>query len=185
VDLKRDFKKDQIELLKQIALARQACALELLGRQQLFERYTDDCIRATQQLAGQTAEDLLQKAAAAFTQQAFVSEKQDIEFRLSLTGKQLPTGAYRLFFFAVPLPTPPRIAKAAGVATSVNLNSSVDDLELSIRSANCLQAASIRTVRQLAAKTESQLMAIKNFGKKSLVEIKTVLAELGLHLKGK
>jgi DNA-directed RNA polymerase subunit alpha len=62
------------------------------------------------------------------------------------------------------------------------LNKSVDELELSVRSYNCLKNAHIRTLRDLVTKTEEQLLQTKNFGRKSLAEIKEVLAGFGLHL---
>ena len=62
------------------------------------------------------------------------------------------------------------------------LNQPVDLIELTSRSANCLKAAKINTVRELVAKTDLELKAIKNFGNKSLVEISEKLAEMGLSL---
>ena len=62
------------------------------------------------------------------------------------------------------------------------LNRPVDELELSVRSYNCLKNADIRTIRDLVQKTEPEMLKTKNFGKKSLHEIKEVLAEMGLTL---
>jgi DNA-directed RNA polymerase subunit alpha len=62
------------------------------------------------------------------------------------------------------------------------LDKSVDELELTVRSYNCLKNANIRTLRDLVTKTEEQLLRTKNFGRKSLAEITEVLAEMGLHL---
>lgn len=62
------------------------------------------------------------------------------------------------------------------------LNQPVDIIELSSRSANCLKAAQIHIVRDLVTKTDEELKAIKNFGNKSLDEIKEKLAEMGLSL---
>ncbi len=59
---------------------------------------------------------------------------------------------------------------------------SVDELELSVRSRNCLQNANINYIGQLAQKTESDMLKTKNFGRKSLKEIKEILAEMGLTL---
>ncbi len=59
---------------------------------------------------------------------------------------------------------------------------SVDELELSVRASNCLKTASIRTIADLVQRTESELLKTKNFGKKSLNEIKTILGEMGLSL---
>lgn len=62
------------------------------------------------------------------------------------------------------------------------LNMSVNEIELSVRAANCLNNANITTVGQLAVKTEAEMLKYRNFGKKSLNEIKDKLAELGLSL---
>ncbi len=59
---------------------------------------------------------------------------------------------------------------------------SVDELELSVRSANCLEHAQIRTIGELVQKTESEMLKTKNFGRKSLKEIKDILSEMGLSL---
>jgi len=63
-----------------------------------------------------------------------------------------------------------------------NLYRSVDELELSVRSANCLKNADIHKIYQLVSKTESEMLKTKNFGRKSLNEIKEVLTEMGLSL---
>jgi DNA-directed RNA polymerase subunit alpha len=63
-----------------------------------------------------------------------------------------------------------------------NLYRSVDELELSVRSANCLKNAEILKIYQLVQKTESEMLKTKNFGRKSLNEIKEVLTEMGLSL---
>src|ERR1700752_2041606 len=62
------------------------------------------------------------------------------------------------------------------------LNMSVNDIELSVRATNCLNSANITTVGQLALKTEAEMLKYRNFGKKSLNEIKEKLAALGLTL---
>jgi len=62
------------------------------------------------------------------------------------------------------------------------LNMSVNEIELSVRAANCLNNANITTVGQLAMKTEAEMLKYRNFGKKSLNEIKEKLAALGLGL---
>jgi DNA-directed RNA polymerase subunit alpha len=62
------------------------------------------------------------------------------------------------------------------------LNMSVNEIELSVRAANCLNNANITTVGELAQKTEADMLKYRNFGKKSLNEIKGKLAELGLAL---
>ncbi len=62
------------------------------------------------------------------------------------------------------------------------LNMSVNEIELSVRAANCLNNANITTVGQLAMKTEAEMLKYRNFGKKSLNEIKEKLSQLGLQL---
>jgi DNA-directed RNA polymerase subunit alpha len=63
-----------------------------------------------------------------------------------------------------------------------NLFKSVDELELSVRSANCLQNANIRLIGELVQRTEGEMLKTKNFGRKSLNEIKEVLASMDLEL---
>ena len=63
-----------------------------------------------------------------------------------------------------------------------NLFRSVEELELSVRSANCLQNANIHLIGELVQRTESEMLKTKNFGRKSLKEIKEILAEMGLSL---
>jgi DNA-directed RNA polymerase subunit alpha len=61
-----------------------------------------------------------------------------------------------------------------------NLDRSVDELELSVRSYNCLKNADIRTLRELVQKSEAEMLKTKNFGRKSLNEIKDILHSMGL-----
>jgi DNA-directed RNA polymerase subunit alpha len=63
-----------------------------------------------------------------------------------------------------------------------NLFRSVDELELSVRSANCLKHANIKYIGDLVQKTEAEILATKNFGRKSLNEIKEILTDMGLSL---
>jgi DNA-directed RNA polymerase subunit alpha len=63
-----------------------------------------------------------------------------------------------------------------------NLNKTVDELELSVRSYNCLKNADIKTILELVQKTEPEMLKTKNFGRKSLNEIKEILSRMGLHL---
>jgi DNA-directed RNA polymerase subunit alpha len=63
-----------------------------------------------------------------------------------------------------------------------NLFRTVEELELSVRSANCLQNASIRYIGELVQRTEAEMLKTKNFGRKSLKEIKEVLSEMDLSL---
>jgi DNA-directed RNA polymerase subunit alpha len=60
------------------------------------------------------------------------------------------------------------------------LKTRVDELELSVRSSNCLRAANIQTLEDLAQKTEAEMLKYRNFGRKSLTELSTILSELGL-----
>lgn len=62
------------------------------------------------------------------------------------------------------------------------LNKSIEELELSVRSANCLKIVKIKTIGQLARKKQEELLKIRNFGKKSLEEIKKILKNYGLFL---
>jgi len=63
-----------------------------------------------------------------------------------------------------------------------NLNRSVEELELSVRSYNCLKNANIQTIGELIQKSESEMLRTKNFGRKSLNEIKEILQSMGLSL---
>jgi len=63
-----------------------------------------------------------------------------------------------------------------------NLYRRVDELELSVRSANCLQNANIKYIGELCQKSEAEMLKTKNFGRKSLNEIKQILSEMGLSL---
>jgi DNA-directed RNA polymerase subunit alpha len=67
-------------------------------------------------------------------------------------------------------------------AFNENLFRNVDELELSVRSANCLKNADIRHIGELVQKTEQEMLKTKNFGRKSLNEIKEILSEMGLSL---
>lgn len=75
--------------------------------------------------------------------------------------------------------------EAAGEETrkiNENLYRSVDELELSVRSANCLKNANIRLIGDLVQRSEAEMLKTQNFGRKSLNEIKDILAEMGLTL---
>jgi DNA-directed RNA polymerase subunit alpha len=61
------------------------------------------------------------------------------------------------------------------------LDKSVEELELSVRSSNCLRAAEIKTIGELVQKPEAEMLKFRNFGRKSLKEIQDILAEMGLH----
>ncbi len=75
----------------------------------------------------------------------------------------------------------PIITKTAQPANE-NLDKSVDELELSVRSYNCLKNSDIKTIRDLVQKSEAEMLKTKNFGRKSLNEIKDILGTMGLGL---
>ena len=80
-----------------------------------------------------------------------------------------------------PEPVEEKIDKSAEVINE-NLSRSVEELELSVRSYNCLKNANIKTIGELVQKTESEMLKTKNFGRKSLNEIKEILHGMGLEL---
>lgn len=69
-----------------------------------------------------------------------------------------------------------------GAALNENLFKTVDSLELSVRAANCLENANIKYIGELVTKSEQEMLKTKNFGRKSLNEIKDILSEMGLSL---
>ncbi|MCA1988113.1 MAG: DNA-directed RNA polymerase subunit alpha [Desulfarculus sp.] len=79
-------------------------------------------------------------------------------------------------------PEPEKIEISEEPSLNDNLFRTVDELELSVRSANCLKNADIKYIGELVQKTESEMLKTKNFGRKSLNEIKEMLAEMGLSL---
>jgi DNA-directed RNA polymerase subunit alpha len=95
---------------------------------------------------------------------------------------------FELFTDFMHTPPPPPAVGETGteppLRTELNehLFRSVDELELSVRASNCLKTANIRTIADLVQRSESELLKTKNFGKKSLNEIKTILGEMGLSL---
>ncbi len=82
---------------------------------------------------------------------------------------------------AAPAPSPGLPVQSFGKG-SENLDRSVEELELSVRSYNCLKNANITTIRELVRRTEPEMLKTKNFGRKSLNEIKEILANMGLSL---
>src|SRR5919202_984457 len=72
--------------------------------------------------------------------------------------------------------------EASRLQFNENLDRSVDELELSVRSYNCLKNADIRTIRELVQRSEPEMLKTKNFGRKSLNEIKEILSSMGLSL---
>lgn len=77
---------------------------------------------------------------------------------------------------------PEPVAQKSIPAYNEHLDKSVDELELSVRSYNCLKNSDIRTIRDLVQKTEPEMLKTKNFGRKSLNEIKDILTSMGLGL---
>lgn len=75
----------------------------------------------------------------------------------------------------------PESEPPSGVANE-HLDKSVEELELSVRAYNCLKNANIRTIRELVRKSEPEMLQTKNFGRKSLNEIKEILLDMGLSL---
>ncbi len=73
-------------------------------------------------------------------------------------------------------------AEAESLSYNPNLDRKVSELELSVRAANCLKAANIRYIGELVHKTDSEMLKTKNFGRKSLNEIKDILQGMNLHL---
>ena len=61
------------------------------------------------------------------------------------------------------------------------LSQTIDEMELSVRSYNCLQAAGIKYIHELVSKEENQMLKYKNFGRKSLTELVDKLSSMGLH----
>jgi DNA-directed RNA polymerase subunit alpha len=81
------------------------------------------------------------------------------------------------------LETPPvQVSDEEKGALYEKLGKSVDEMELSVRSYNCLKNANIRTIGELVQKTETEMLKTKNFGRKSLNEIKEILGGMGLSL---
>ena len=75
-----------------------------------------------------------------------------------------------------------KIVNEDKMRVAMNLRKSVDELELSVRSYNCLKNANIKTIYELVTKTDTEMLKTRNFGRKSLNEIKDILEEMGLSL---
>jgi DNA-directed RNA polymerase subunit alpha len=85
-------------------------------------------------------------------------------------------------FQELPEPVEQELPREAKPKLNENLYRRVDELELSVRSANCLQNANIKYIGELCQKSEPEMLKTKNFGRKSLNEIKAILSEMGLEL---
>ena len=79
----------------------------------------------------------------------------------------------------------PRSKGGIDAALEAKLNMPISELRFSVRASNCLEYAGIATVRDLVQKNEDQLMEIRNFGETTLIEVRQLLSELGLHLQMK
>jgi DNA-directed RNA polymerase subunit alpha len=79
-------------------------------------------------------------------------------------------------------PRPEKREDGPSIPLNDNLFRSVDELEFSVRSQNCLQNADIKYIGELVQKSEQEMLRTKNFGHKSLNEIKEILKEMGLEL---
>ena len=108
-----------------------------------------------------------------------VSPENAVAFAAKIVKEQL---SIFINFDEATEPAPVEIAVKTEEKLNENLFRSVDELELSVRSANCLQNANIKTIGDLVQKSEAEMLKTKNFGRKSLKEIKEILAEMGLSL---
>ncbi len=130
-------------------------------------------------------------------QNARVGQKTDYDrliFEIGTNGALDPTDAlayaskilkeYLTIFinFDEEEPTDDRVAEPEAGLLNENLYRPVSELELSVRSINCLQNAKIETIGELVQKTEAEMLKTKNFGRKSLNEIKHILSTMGLSL---
>lgn len=77
----------------------------------------------------------------------------------------------------------PIMKEANGEVAHKSQSMMIEDLDLSVRSYNCLKRAGIQTVDELCQKTEDEMMRVRNLGKKSMKEVKDKIEELGLHFK--
>ena len=104
------------------------------------------------------------------------------EEAVSLASKILKEQLQIFLTFDESLEPSDEIKQMGSSSLNENLFRSVDDLELSVRSANCLKNANIRFIGELVVRSEAEMLKTKNFGRKSLNEIKEILTEMGLGL---
>jgi len=104
------------------------------------------------------------------------------EDAVALAGKILKEQLQIFINFDEEVDEPVEVQEEEEPMFNENLYRTVDELELSVRSANCLQNANIKYIGDLVQKTEAEMLKTKNFGRKSLKEIKEILAEMGLSL---
>jgi len=108
----------------------------------------------------------------------------------SLTAKDAVTEAAKILLDQLNLFTnfdehyvePIEVVDEEKIQRDKYLSKPVAELELSVRSANCLEASQITTIRDLVVHTEQEMLKQRNFGKKSLIEIREILSEMGLYL---
>jgi DNA-directed RNA polymerase subunit alpha len=101
---------------------------------------------------------------------------------IGLAAKLLKDHMNIFINFEEPTEVESSMPEQAGTFRNENLDRSVEELELSVRSYNCLKNANITTIRELVQKTEPEMLKTKNFGRKSLNEIKEILSMMGLSL---
>lgn len=104
------------------------------------------------------------------------------EESVSLASKILKEQLQIFLTFDESLEPSDEVRSMGSSSLNENLFRSVDDLELSVRSANCLKNANIRFIGELVVRSEAEMLKTKNFGRKSLNEIKEILSEMGLGL---
>ncbi|MFT5433882.1 MAG: DNA-directed RNA polymerase subunit alpha, partial [Myxococcota bacterium] len=104
------------------------------------------------------------------------------EDALALAGKILKEQLQIFINFDEAIEEPVTVEEKVEPKFNENLYRTVDELELSVRSANCLQNANIKHIGDLVQRSEAEMLKTKNFGRKSLKEIKEILAEMGLSL---
>ena len=108
-----------------------------------------------------------------------ISPKDALSYAANILREQLSIFVH---FESVPEDAPVKEKDEEKEKLRELLERSVDELELSVRSHNCLKNANIRTIGELVQKTESEILKTKNFGRKSLNEIKEILSSMGLSL---
>lgn len=92
----------------------------------------------------------------------------------------------QLFFELSTTPTPqaPESGRDAAQTETKAFDARIEELDFSVRTYNCLKKANIQTIQDLVQTSEDDLMSIRNFGRKSLLEVREKLAQFGLHLAG-
>ena len=101
---------------------------------------------------------------------------------LAYSAKILKDHLFLFIHFPADEETPQEPEEKKEEVLNPYLAKGVEELELSVRAYNCLKSANIKTIGELVSKTESEMLKYRNFGKKSLNEIKEVLTKYGLYL---